>query len=65
MQFPDLDYDPCNDNIIISKETMDDMLPKDIDHTSDECTDSDDSDPSPPKKKRKKNLSDSSNSESD
>ncbi|CAI6356248.1 unnamed protein product [Macrosiphum euphorbiae] len=49
----------------INNETIDDILLKYTDLTSDESTDSDDSDTPPPKKKRKKNLSDSSNSESD
>jgi len=65
VRYPDLKYDPCNNNVIISKETIGDVLYKYTDHTSDESTDSDDSDTPPPKKKRKKNLSDSSNSESD
>ncbi|XP_029341466.1 uncharacterized protein LOC100162654 isoform X2 [Acyrthosiphon pisum] len=65
MRFPDLKYDPCNDNIIISKETIDDILSKYTDHTSDESTDSDDANKRPLKKKRKKTLSDSSNSEND
>lgn len=65
MQFPDLKFDPCNNNIIINKETIGDILYKYTDNTSGESTDSDDSDTPPPKKKRKKNISDSSNSESD
>ncbi|XP_060875908.1 MATH and LRR domain-containing protein PFE0570w-like [Metopolophium dirhodum] len=41
MRFPDLKDDPCNNNVIISKETIGDTLYK---YTIDECTDSDDSD---------------------
>jgi len=41
VQFPDLNYDPRKNNVIVSKETIGDTLYK---YPIDECTDSDDSD---------------------